>query len=141
MTRKIGIYRDARKSRPYIVRWFGLPDITTGKRKRYSKAFKTEAEAQQFQAKQLLSFADGRPRDEASEVTLKQLCDDWRNRPIVGTLATGGPAALAGRAGELGFVPADGYAGKCHLCWSVRRFLAAAGYNGEELGPAWAYGV
>jgi len=77
MTRKIGIYRDARKTRPYIVRWFGLPDITTGKRKRYSKAFKTEAEAQQFQAKQLLAFADGRPRDEASEVMLKQLCNDW----------------------------------------------------------------
>lgn len=77
MIKRVGIYQDRRKKRSWLVRWFGLPDITTGKRKRYSKAFKTEFEAEKFQAEQTLAFLDGRPRDRAEEVTLKQFCTDW----------------------------------------------------------------
>jgi hypothetical protein len=47
---------------------------------------------------------------------------------------------LAEQAAEAGFVPAEAYAGKCHLCWDVRRWLAEAGLHEQELGPAWMYG-
>lgn len=68
------------------------------------------------------------------------LAADHAGRPIVGTLATHGPVGLAEQAARAGFVPAPAYAGKCHLCWDVRRWLAAAGLHGQELGPAWMYG-
>ena len=74
----------------------------------------------------------------------QRLNADYTNRPVVGTLVRGGPVALAKLAGEYGFVPGPGYAGKCHLCWEVRSFLAtdprARGRLGDELEPAWLYG-
>jgi hypothetical protein len=67
------------------------------------------------------------------------LAADHADRPVVGTLAARGPVGLAEQAARAGFVPAPAYAGKCHLCWDVRRWLASAGLNGRELGPAWMY--
>ena len=69
-----------------------------------------------------------------------KLQEDHAGRPVVATLASGGPAALAARAVESGFVPRAGYAGKCHLCWDVRRWLAGRGMHQAELGPRWIYG-
>ena len=72
--------------------------------------------------------------------------DVWReldagleSRPVVGALAAGGPMALLAEAVSAGMTPREGYAGKCHLCWDVRRFLARRGLHGEELGPRWMY--
>ncbi len=83
----------------------------------------------------------------------QSLTDDLESRPILATLAESGPAGLLERAKALGFAPRPGYAGKCHLCWDIRRFLAGKGHAGssqggansgmagvgEELGPGWLY--
>ncbi len=70
-----------------------------------------------------------------------RLSDDWASRPVVGTLARGGPSALVGEAIAAGFVPREGgYAGKCQLCWDVRRWLVGRQMHADELGPAWMYG-
>jgi hypothetical protein len=72
----------------------------------------------------------------------QRLKDEYDSRPIVSTLATGGPVALAEQAAERGFViDPRGYVSKCHLCWSLRKWLFAKGLGGEELGPAWLYGI
>ena len=75
-------------------------------------------------------------RASASELW-HRLDRDHASRPIVGRLASGGPVELLRWAAEGGFVPRDGYADRCHLCWDVRRWLARRGLGGEELQPAW----
>ena len=43
-------------------------------------------------------------------------------------------------AERLGYVGRpEGYAGKCHLCWNVRRWLFENGYFHDRLGPATVY--
>ncbi len=64
---------------------------------------------------------------------------NFADRPIVGILAASGPAGLAEAARMHGYLPLEGYAGKCHLCWHVRRFLFQAGRYLDELGPASVY--
>lgn len=58
---------------------------------------------------------------------------DFDRRPIVGTLARGGSAALAKLAAGHGYEPLDGYVSKCHLCWHVRQHLAGRGLFTDEL--------
>jgi integrase len=77
MTKKIGIYKDPRKKKPWVARWFGLPEPVTGKKRRYSKSFEYKSEAEDFQAKQLLAFKAGEQRDKAEEKTLNDLCKGW----------------------------------------------------------------
>ena len=69
----------------------------------------------------------------------RQLDADHAGRPIVGTLANGGPVGLLKEAAEAGFVPRDAYVGKCHLCWDLRRWFVRSGLHLDELGPAWLY--
>lgn len=60
--------------------------------------------------------------------------------PVVSALAAGGPRALEGLAENRGFRPDPaGYAGKCHLCWSVRRWLVRTGAEFAELRPKKLY--
>ncbi len=68
-----------------------------------------------------------------------KLDSDHAHRPVVGALASGGPALLAERAIESGFVPQAEYAGKCHLCWDTRRWLVGRSMYEAELGPQWMY--
>jgi len=84
----------------------------------------------------------GRARtgDQIAEIW-RRLADDYDARPVVGTLARHGPAALAERALAAGFAPRAGYASKCQLCWDVRRHLAGLAMYDDELGPAWIYGL
>lgn len=79
MTKKIGIYKDPRKTKQWVVRWFGLPDPITGKKgqKRYSKSFEYKLDAEDFQAEQKQAFRKGQVRDQAEEHTLKDLCEGW----------------------------------------------------------------
>ncbi len=69
----------------------------------------------------------------------RRLEADHARRPIVGRLAESGPAGLLADARAAGFVPQTGYAGKCHLCWDVRRFFALQNLHEGELGPRWLY--
>ncbi len=67
---------------------------------------------------------------------------DYATRPIASTLAKGGPVALAEQAIADGFEPDPrGYVSKCHLCWSIRKHLVAAGPHSAELGPDWFYTI
>jgi hypothetical protein len=69
----------------------------------------------------------------------RRLAGDWQDRPVVGTLAASGPVGLLAEAQAAGFAPAATYAGKCHLCWDVRRFLHGSAGGSGELGPDWLY--
>ena len=71
--------------------------------------------------------------------TLLSLDGDYADRPIVGRLVAAGPAGLLDLAAEHGFTPRDFYADKCHLCWSVRRWLRSKGLHASQLGPDWMY--
>jgi hypothetical protein len=64
---------------------------------------------------------------------------DHASRPVVGALASGGPGELLTVAMEAGFAPAERYAGKCHLCWSIRQHLHGQGLFPQELGPSALY--
>ena len=62
----------------------------------------------------------------------------WRPAasPLIARLVSGGPKRLVPAAAQHGFRPdSGGYAGKCHLCWSVRRRLVEAGVGGDALKP------
>jgi hypothetical protein len=61
-------------------------------------------------------------------------------RPVLSALIEHGPVGLVEPAiNETGFVPLNGYADKCHLCWHVRSHLAGKGLFQSELGPIEAY--
>jgi len=52
---------------------------------------------------------------------------DWREHPILSVLVRAGPVGLLDLAMPLGYRPSPGYAGKCHLCYEIRRFLYRKG--------------
>ncbi len=81
------------------------------------------------------------PYEESIQEIWRKLDADHANRPVGGVLAKAGPAGLARAAQDEGFIPAEGYASKCHLCWAVRRFLVDTKKARDELGPNWLYGV
>ncbi len=65
---------------------------------------------------------------------------DPERHPIWSVLLHEGPAGLARIASEYGFEPETQYAGKCHLCFEVRKYLYNKGLFLEWLGPALCYG-
>lgn len=77
MITKIGLYRDPRKKKPWVIRWFGEYDPATGKQRRYSKSLRLKAEAEEFQATKRQELGQGTPRDKAPDVTLSGFCKDW----------------------------------------------------------------
>jgi len=77
MTTKVSIFRDKRKKRPWIVRWFGWPDPVTGEQRRYSKSFRLKSEAESFRADKMAEFKEGNSRDPIRETTLGEFCRDW----------------------------------------------------------------
>ena len=84
----------------------------------------------------------GRADGEGGGTPLDAVLGAWRpaDAPHVARLAEGGPKAVLAHAEARGFAPdPEGYAGKCHLCWSVRRFLLQAGAGAPDLGPPEMY--
>lgn len=65
---------------------------------------------------------------------------DYRKHPIISVLAEGGPMGLLELAEVRGYGPPGGCAGKCHLCYDLRRFLLGRARYSEYLGPAVCYG-
>ena len=62
----------------------------------------------------------------AKKNSLSEIISDfnYRKHPIIGKLvAKGGPKNLLDIAIEKGYEPLNGYADKCHLCFSARNFL------------------
>jgi integrase len=77
MFRKVSLYMDRRKSKPWIVRWFGDTDPDTGEAKWYSKSFKAKSEAEEFQLQKTIEFRRGQQRDKPAELTLEKFCREW----------------------------------------------------------------
>ncbi len=72
---------------------------------------------------------------------LDEIWLNWRpeNDSIVETLFNSGPAGLLDEAVKLGYKPKELYAGKCHLCTSIRRFFFDRGLYKSVIGPAECY--
>jgi len=81
----------------------------------------------------------GKVGDSSVDELWQRLADDYSTRNVVGTLARLGVGGLLKLAEQAGFVPAEGYASKCHLCWQVRAFFAGKQLHCDELGPGWMY--
>ena len=77
MITKIGLYRNPRKNKPWVVRWFGEYDPATGKQKRYSKSFKLKRDAEAFQLQKEVEFGQGQRRDKPEEISLKDFCRSY----------------------------------------------------------------
>jgi len=61
---------------------------------------------------------------------------------VIGPLSVRGPVGLLEAALRHGFaLRAEGYAGKCQLCFHLRRHLQTVGAGGGALGPATVYAV
>ena len=68
------------------------------------------------------------------------LAVNWREHPVMSAVATGGSYGLMERAQAFGYCELEGgYAGKCHLCHHVRRFLQARSVWPDAIGPAECY--
>ncbi len=65
---------------------------------------------------------------------------DYRQHPVVSTLAEKGPVGLLKEAQNIGYRTAEGYASKCHLCYEVRSFLRKNDRYKKYLGPSVCYG-
>jgi hypothetical protein len=79
--------------------------------------------------------------DQAASVAQawRDLSERFAEMPIVGRLARSGPVGLLELAMAEGFVPAAGYAGKCHLCWEIRRWMFTSGRWKGYLAPGVVY--
>ncbi len=77
MITKIGLYRNPRKKKTWVVRWFGEYDLATGKQKRYSKSFKKKRDAEAFKLQKEVEFGEGQRRDKPEEITLKDFCRSY----------------------------------------------------------------
>ncbi len=72
------------------------------------------------------------------------LAEIWRtwqptNDKVVETLFRFGPVGLLDEAMKLGYRPKKLYAGKCHLCTSIRQFFFDKGLYKSTIGPAECY--
>jgi len=76
---KVTLIRDTReikKSRPYLVRWYGDYSPTTGKKTHYCRSFAKKVPAQQFKTEKQRELDAGAHRD-ITNITLDQLCDKY----------------------------------------------------------------
>ena len=58
---------------------------------------------------------------------------------LIGTLFKNGPSGLLAEAEKLGYKRAESYAGKCHLCTSIRQFFCDNGLEKAVIGPDECY--
>ena len=58
---------------------------------------------------------------------------------LIDTLFNFGPAGLLEEAAKTGYKGEKTYAGKCHLCTSIRQFFFDNGLHAAEIGPAECY--
>ncbi|MGA2679044.1 MAG: radical SAM protein [Sedimentisphaerales bacterium] len=72
---------------------------------------------------------------------LAEIWQNWQpsNDKIIETLFNSGPAGLLDEAIKAGYTQSKLYAGKCHLCTSIRRFFFDKGLYKTVIGPAECY--
>lgn len=73
--------------------------------------------------------------------SLAEIWKSWRpqNKKIVDVLFHQGPAGILDEAVKLGYRPYEHYAGKCHLCTSIRGFFLDRGVYPDTVGPSECY--
>jgi integrase len=71
---KVLLLHDPRKPNPWIVRYYGDFDPTTGKQRRPGKSFRLKRYAERFRAKLQREFDKGAPRDTPEDVSLDEYC-------------------------------------------------------------------
>jgi len=59
---------------------------------------------------------------------------------VIGILFRAGPCGLVDGARNNGYKPLPAYAGRCHLCTHIRRFLFPCRVEPSHIGPAECYG-
>lgn len=64
---------------------------------------------------------------------------DPRSKDLIVTLFNKGPSGLLAEAEKLGYKCEKNYAGKCHLCTSIRQFFQDRGFEKSIVGPAECY--
>lgn len=79
-----------------------------------------------------------------ANVNQMPLEDIWKNfhpsnNRFINTLFDSGPAGLLDKALSLGYKKKELYAGKCHLCTELRKFLFDKGIEKSTIGPAQCY--
>ena len=74
---RVGLYHYANRKLPWLVRWYGEIEPSTGNPKRYSKSFRTKRQAEDFKAEKTHEFKKGIKRDRPEEVALGKLCEDF----------------------------------------------------------------
>jgi len=72
---------------------------------------------------------------------LSEIWRNWQpqNDKTIETLFNSGPVGLLDEAVKLGYKPKELYAGKCHLCASIRQFFFDKGLYKSVIGPAECY--
>ncbi|MHC4153953.1 MAG: radical SAM protein [Planctomycetota bacterium] len=76
-----------------------------------------------------------------SDMSLEHIWQEFRpqKNEILETLFNLGPVGLLEQARQLGYRPAKLYAGRCHLCTSIRQFFSEKGLHKSIIGPAQCY--
>ncbi len=71
------LLHEPKRSKPWVVRWYGEPDWNTGKQRRYGRSFRHSREAKAFLAEKQSGLDDGAPRDPPQNVTLGRLIAEF----------------------------------------------------------------
>lgn len=78
MFSKVGIYRDTRKAKSYVVRWWGEFDPQKNRARRYSRSFLLKRAAEAFQREKESQFQSGLQRDKIKDISLSDFFKIWR---------------------------------------------------------------
>jgi len=84
MKTKVGLSHEPKRKLPWVVYWFGQPDDETGKQRKYTKCFRYNREAREFQTDKQTQFDRGGPRDKPADVTLGRLLDEFWDARVSG---------------------------------------------------------
>lgn len=79
-TTKVAIVRDRRRSSSWVVRWYGVQNIDTGRVVRYSEAFRKRTDAVRFQAERQAELDNGARRDRPKDIALGDFCRLYMER-------------------------------------------------------------
>ena len=71
------LLHEPKRSKPWVVRWYGEPDWSTGTQKRYGRSFRHSREAKAFLAEKQAGLDGGAPRDPPQNVTLGRLIAEF----------------------------------------------------------------
>ncbi|MCH8244256.1 MAG: site-specific integrase [Planctomycetes bacterium] len=78
MPTTVSLLHEPKRSSPWVVRWYGLVDVQTGKQQRHGKLFKHHEDARRFHVEKRYELSRGVVRENAEKITLDTLIADFR---------------------------------------------------------------